>query len=217
MENDSKRYDEGWKRIFMKSVVYSFDFNNRWPMLTGMSNSCPKESVSILKDVNRQDSTVHDVGGYVNADDLQDYCWINNFTVGGYIQGFSRKSVVLNKTEIDFVNAVVSCIEEQFQAMNPTQIDSGKKPKTLPQGLPIRGSIEIWYDHITESLRSHISYLLVDDVLNYIYHKELFSMLDTQFPWTEKWLVAITVIETDIEMEKSKEACLIHYICVRKQ
>ena len=85
-----------------------------------------------MKVVNLQDSIVHDVGVHVNEDDLQDYCCINNFTVGQYIQGFSRKQVILNNTKIDIDYEVVRCIEDQFQTMNLTQITSGKQSKLLP-------------------------------------------------------------------------------------
>ena len=80
----------------------------------------------------------------------------------------------------------MSCIEDQFQAKNSTQIASGKKPKIPPRRLPIRGSTDNWYDHIAESVRSHTYYLLFDDVLNYAYNKELCIFMDSQFPGTKK-------------------------------
>ena len=53
--NGSKRYDEGWKRIFILSVSYSVNFNNRRPMLTVFSNNFPNEGGSVLKCVHLQD------------------------------------------------------------------------------------------------------------------------------------------------------------------
>ena len=88
----------------------------------------------------------------------------------------------------------MSCIEDQFQAKNSTQIASGKKPKIPPRRLPIRGSTDNFHDHIAFTVRSHTSYLLLDDVLSFNYYKEECSD-DKEIPckkynWLLSWLLS---------------------------
>ena len=65
----------------MLSVSHSVDFNNMWPILTGLSNNLPKEGGSVLKYVHLQDNIVYNVSGHVNDDDLEDYCCIKKFKI----------------------------------------------------------------------------------------------------------------------------------------
>ena len=50
-----------------------------WYTLRGMNEDHPKEGGSVLKYVTLQDNIVHDVGGHINDENLQDYCCTNNF------------------------------------------------------------------------------------------------------------------------------------------
>ena len=89
-------------------------------MLREMTEHSPKETDSVLKYVNLQDNIAHDNGGDVNDDNLHDYCCIKNYHLGQYIQGFTRKLVILNIKKIDIAHEVIRCIEDLFEAMDST-------------------------------------------------------------------------------------------------
>ena len=103
---------------------------------------------------------------------LQDYCCIKKYLLGPYIQVFRRNPVLLNNIQIDIVHEVISCIKEQFQVTNSSQIASEKKQNKVHLSLPISGSTELLHDHIALTARSHTSYLLFDDVLNSNYYQD---------------------------------------------
>ena len=71
-----------------------------------------KEGGSVSKGVNLQDSIIDDVGGHVSNEFLDDYCCINEYDVGPYLQKFTRKQVLLNNIKIDIVDAAISFIKE---------------------------------------------------------------------------------------------------------
>ena len=43
---------------------------------------------------------------------LEDYCCINDYNVGPYIQKITRQQVLFNNIKIDIVDEVISCIRE---------------------------------------------------------------------------------------------------------
>ena len=50
------------------------------------------EDRSVSKSIHFQDSMIDDVGRHVNNEFLEDYCCINQYNVGPYIQKLTRKS-----------------------------------------------------------------------------------------------------------------------------
>ena len=175
-----------------------------------------KEGGSVSKGVNLQDSIIDDVGGYVSNQFLDDYCCINGYDIGPYIQKFTRKLVLLNNIKIGIIDEVVSCIKEQFQVNDSSQIDSERKVKKGYRILLISNYTDMLYDHIALTVRSHTSYVLFDDVLNSKYDKDV-NIDNEEKNGPKKQLIAVMIIEEDIEMENSKKACLIYYMCVRQK
>ena len=53
-----------------------------------------------------------------------------------------------------------------------SQIDSEKEVKKGHRSLPISNYTDLLLDHITLTIRSHISYVLFDDVLNFKYDQD---------------------------------------------
>ena len=117
----------------------------------------------------------------MNDEFLQDYCCINKYLLGPYIQVFTRKIGLLNTIKLDIVDKIISCIKEQFQSINSSQIASEKKPNKVHLSLPISGSTELLYDHIALTVRYHTSYLFFDDVLNSNYYQD-YSSNDKKIP-----------------------------------
>ena len=72
------------------------------------------------------------------------------------------------------------------------------------------------HEHIVLTVSSHISYLLFDDVLNSRYNQDDSNDDDANND-PKKELVAVMIIEEDIDMENSKKGCLIHYLCVQQK
>ena len=120
----------------------------------------------------------------MNKEFLQDYCCINNYHLGPYIQELARKPVILNNIKVNIVHEVIRCIREKFKAIHSSQISSRKKSNKVPQSLPIRDSTKILHDHIASTVRSHTSYLLFDDVLNSNYYQD-YDSDDKEVPGTK--------------------------------
>ena len=148
----------------MISVKNSVIFNSRWKILTGSKKKTTKGDGSVFKCVNLQDSIIDDVGGHVNNEFLQYYCCIKNYDLSP--SKIHKKIYFTTNIKIDIVDEVISCIKEQFKVIDSRQIAIGKKPNKLYLSLSISGSTELLHDHIVLIVRSHISYILFDDVLN---------------------------------------------------
>ena len=76
----------------MISVNNPVIFNNRWNMVTDSKNKPTNGDVSVFSCVNLQHSIIDDVGGYVTDEFLQDYCCINEYLLGPYIQKLTKKT-----------------------------------------------------------------------------------------------------------------------------
>ena len=116
----------------------------------------------------------------MNDEFLQDYCCINKYLLGSYIQKFTRKLVLLNTIEVDIFDEVIRRIKEN-QLINSSQFTSGKKSNKVHISLPISGPIELLHYHISLTARPHASYLLFDNVLDSIYYQDN-SGGDKEFP-----------------------------------
>ena len=76
-------------------------------------------------------------------------------------------------------------ILQVISAHTSSKLPQRGKAKIIPQILPIRGSTDNLYDHIEFTVRSHISYLLFDYILN-SNHYQNDSSDDEEIPGTKK-------------------------------